>query len=230
MTWSGFRRAPMSTVSVTIFCAGAGVRSVEGRCDPGIGRLWCPAVFPVGIDVDGIASLAAAAVTRPRQYRRLCDSIRDRALADRRRPSRLFERAVLRGSRPTPYLLEALPERRAAGLSFCRSRLPSRSDVPEYREICRELEEAAGNINGRFAEFDWTAAAIILNKSFNHRILTGFYRAARLALVTPLRDGMNLVVKEYLASPGPRGSWLADPVVLRRRRARARRADPGQSE
>ena len=76
---------------------------------------------------------------------------------------------------------------------------PSRPDIPEYREIRRALETAAGNINGRYSEFDWTPLRY-LNRSFNHRILTGFYRAAKLALVTPLRDGMNLVVKEYLAA------------------------------
>jgi trehalose 6-phosphate synthase len=78
----------------------------------------------------------------------------------------------------------------------------SRADIPEYQEIRAKLEAAAGRINGRFAEFDWTPLRY-LNKSFNHRILTGFYRAAKLALVTPLRDGMNLVVKEYLASQNP---------------------------
>jgi trehalose 6-phosphate synthase len=76
---------------------------------------------------------------------------------------------------------------------------PSRSDVPEYREIRRELEAAAGHINGRYAEFDWTPVRY-LNKSFNHRILSGFYRAAGIGLVTPFRDGMNLVAKEYVAS------------------------------
>src|SRR5204863_469042 len=74
--------------------------------------------------------------------------------------------------------------------------------VAEYREIRRTLEAAAGNINGRYAEFDWTPLRY-LNKSFNHRILSGFYRAARIGLVTPFRDGMNLVAKEYIAAQQP---------------------------
>src|SRR2546430_16527783 len=85
---------------------------------------------------------------------------------------------------------------------------PSRSDVPEYRAIRRDLEAAAGHINGRYAEFDWTPVRY-LNKSFNHRILSGFYRAAGIGLVTPFRDGMNLVAKEYVAAQRP-----DDPGIL----------------
>jgi trehalose-6-phosphate synthase len=58
---------------------------------------------------------------------------------------------------------------------------------------------AAGQINSRYGEFDWTPLRYI-NKSFSHQILAGFFRASRIALVTSLRDGMNLVAKEYVAS------------------------------
>ena len=57
----------------------------------------------------------------------------------------------------------------------------------------------AGQINSRYGEFDWTPLRYI-NKSFSHQILAGFFRASRIALVTSLRDGMNLVAKEYVAS------------------------------
>ncbi|MCH8198055.1 MAG: trehalose-6-phosphate synthase, partial [Proteobacteria bacterium] len=67
----------------------------------------------------------------------------------------------------------------------------------------RTLETAAGHINGRFAEFDWVPVRY-LNKSFSHRALMGFFRTARVGLVTPLRDGMNLVAKEYIASQSPK--------------------------
>jgi trehalose 6-phosphate synthase len=85
---------------------------------------------------------------------------------------------------------------------------PTRSEVPEYNQIRRSLETAAGHINGRFAEFDWMPVRY-LNKSFNHRTLCGFLRAARVGLVTPLRDGMNLVAKEYVAAQDPE-----DPGML----------------
>src|SRR3954452_6438732 len=176
-----------------------GGEELRGGAIRGFGRVGPPAVFPVGIDVDGIASLAAAAESS-RQYRRLRDSIRDRAL--------LIGVDRLDYSKGLParfsayfHLLEHYPQTRGRTV-FLQIAPPSRSDVPEYQEIRRELEAATGRINGRFAEFDWTPLRY-LNKSFNHRILTGFYRAAKLALVTPLRDGMNLVVKEYLASQDP---------------------------
>ena len=85
---------------------------------------------------------------------------------------------------------------------------PSRSEVPEYRDIRRNLAAAAGQINSRYGEFYWTPLRYI-NKSFSHPILTGFFRASRIGLVTPLRDGMNLVAKEYVASQS-----ADDPGVL----------------
>lgn len=85
---------------------------------------------------------------------------------------------------------------------------PSRSEVPEYREIRRSLEAEAGHINGRFADFDWVPINY-LNKSFNRQELAGFYRHSRVGVVTPLRDGMNLVAKEYVAAQNP-----LDPGVL----------------
>jgi trehalose 6-phosphate synthase len=176
-----------------------GGEELKGGAIRAFGQVVRAAVFPVGIDVDGIASLAAAAI-RSRSYRRLRDSMRDRALligVDRLDYSKGLPARFAAYS----YLLEHHPQIRGRTV-FMQIAPPSRSDVPEYREIRRELEEASGHINGRFAEFDWTPLRY-LNKSFNHRILTGFYRAAKLALVTPLRDGMNLVVKEFIASQAP---------------------------
>lgn len=163
------------------------------------GRVVRSGVFPVGIDVGTIAAQAAAAEAS-RQMRRLRDSLHDRALiigVDRLDYSKGLPERFAAYS----HLLEEYPQARGRTV-FLQIAPPSRSDVPEYREIRQALERAAGSINGRYGEFDWMPLRY-LNKSFNHRILTGFYRTARLALVTPLRDGMNLVVKEYLASQRP---------------------------
>jgi trehalose 6-phosphate synthase len=169
------------------------------------GRIVHAGVFPVGIDVDTIAAQAEAAESS-RQMRRLRDSIRDRVLligVDRIDYSKGLPARFAAYS----LLLEQYPQARGRTV-LMQIAQPSRSDVPEYREIRRTLEAAAGNINGRYAEFDWTPLRY-LNKSFNHRILTGFYRAGRIGLVTPYRDGMNLVAKEYLASQQPE-----DPGIL----------------
>ena len=163
------------------------------------GRVVRAGVFPVGIDVEAIAAQAEAA-EKSRHMRRLRDSIGDRALiigVDRLDYSKGLPARFAAYS----HLLEHYPQARGR-TEFLQIAPPSRSDVPEYREIRRTLEGAAGNINGRYAEFDWTPLRY-LNRSFPHHVLTGFYRAARLGLVTPFRDGMNLVAKEYLASQSP---------------------------
>jgi trehalose 6-phosphate synthase len=78
----------------------------------------------------------------------------------------------------------------------------SRSEVPEYARMQRELEEEAGRINGKHGDVDWTPLHYI-NKSMSQSVLAGLYRMSRIGLVTPLRDGMNLVAKEYVASQAP---------------------------
>jgi trehalose 6-phosphate synthase len=84
----------------------------------------------------------------------------------------------------------------------------SRAGIPEYADIERVVGEAAGRINGRFGEPSWTPLRYV-NKAYSRTALAGLYRAARTGLVTPLRDGMNLVAKEYVAAQN-----VDDPGVL----------------
>jgi len=75
---------------------------------------------------------------------------------------------------------------------------PSRTDVAEYQKLKREVDELVGNVNGRLGTSGWTPVQY-LQRSFDPAELAGLYRDAEVALVTPLRDGMNLVAKEYVA-------------------------------
>jgi trehalose 6-phosphate synthase len=84
----------------------------------------------------------------------------------------------------------------------------SRSEVKEYGEIEGEVTGLIGKINGHFGDAAWTPIRYV-NRSYSRTVLAGFYRAADVALVTPLRDGMNLVAKEFLAAQDPQ-----DPGVL----------------
>jgi trehalose 6-phosphate synthase len=84
----------------------------------------------------------------------------------------------------------------------------SRTDIPEYTEIGRKVDEVAGRINGAFGEASWTPIRYV-NRAHSRTALAGLYREARAALVTPLRDGMNLVAKEFIAAQNP-----DDPGVL----------------
>ncbi|RAK56570.1 alpha,alpha-trehalose-phosphate synthase (UDP-forming) [Phenylobacterium deserti] len=85
---------------------------------------------------------------------------------------------------------------------------PSRGDVPAYQEIRARLDAVSGRINGAFATADWVPIRYV-NRSYRRDELAGMYRAACIGLVTPLRDGMNLVAKEYVAAQDP-----TDPGVL----------------
>ncbi len=84
----------------------------------------------------------------------------------------------------------------------------SRGSVFQYKEIRKKLELSAGQINSAYGDFDWTPIRY-LNKGFQQKSLMGFFRNSRIGLVTPLRDGMNLVAKEYIAA-----QRASDPGVL----------------
>ena len=177
-----------------------GVISVRGGR-----RSFRAGVFPIGIDTAEIARLAAAAPASA-SFRQLERSLRGRALVvgvDRLDYSKgLYERFEAFARTMKEY-----PEFRRK-VTLLQIAPPSRGEVPEYREIRRELEGLAGAINGRLAEPDWNPIRYV-NKTYGQAALAGFYRLARVGLVTPLRDGMNLVAMEYVASQDPE-----DPGVL----------------
>jgi trehalose 6-phosphate synthase len=84
----------------------------------------------------------------------------------------------------------------------------SRSEIQEYLELGQALGAIAGRINGKFGEVAWTPIRYV-NRAYSRTELAGLYRSARVGLVTPLRDGMNLVAKEYVAAQDAN-----DPGVL----------------
>ncbi|RMF02982.1 MAG: trehalose-phosphatase, partial [Bacteroidetes bacterium] len=84
--------------------------------------------------------------------------------------------------------------------------VPSRDTVDHYRALKHEVEQLVSRLNGKFGTFDWVPVQYIYHAvSFNELIT--LYREADVALITPLRDGMNLVAKEYVAAKAhkPRG-------------------------
>lgn len=85
---------------------------------------------------------------------------------------------------------------------------PSRETVGAYRDLREEMDRLAGRVNGDYSDLDWTPIRY-LARSYSREVLAGLYRLARVGLVTPLRDGMNLVAKEYVAAQDP-----DDPGVL----------------
>src|SRR5690606_37322953 len=84
----------------------------------------------------------------------------------------------------------------------------SREGVEAYQEIRARLDALSGRINGEYADMDWAPIRYV-NRNYRRDELAGLYRAARVGLVTPMRDGMNLVAKEFVAAQNP-----DDPGVL----------------
>jgi trehalose 6-phosphate synthase len=181
-----------------------GVLEPDGRITAH-GRTALAAAFPIGIDTEEFAALAAE-TERSNKTERLRRSLLERDLiigVDRLDYSKgLVERFCA-----YERFLELFPKRRTRVI-LMQIAPSTRSEVPEYQEIRRTLERMAGHINGRFAEPEWVPIRY-LNRSFTRGVLAGYYRTARIGLVTPLRDGMNLVAKEYVAAQDP-----DDPGVL----------------
>jgi trehalose 6-phosphate synthase len=162
-------------------------------------------VFPVGIDT---AAFVRTAVTAERN-----------SLVRRMRAS-MGDRALIIGVDRLDYS-KGIKERIEAFSCFIRTNTQfrnrvtylqvtpkSRSEVPEYKRMQHEIAEQAGWTNGNLGEVDWTPIRYV-NKTVAHSSLAGLYRMARVGLVTPLRDGMNLVAKEFVAAQDP-----DDPGVL----------------
>lgn len=162
-------------------------------------------VFPIGVDVEEIQREASIS-RRSDVVQRMMQSLLGRKLVigvDRLDYSKgLVERFAA-----YEQFLETFPEN-CGRITYLQIAPLSRKDMQSYAEIRHALEQAAGRTNGRFADTDWTPIRY-LNRNFPHQSLMGFMRAAQVGLVTPLRDGMNLVAKEYVAAQDP-----DDPGVL----------------
>jgi trehalose 6-phosphate synthase len=152
--------------------------------------------FPVAIDTLEVARQAQRAAASA-ATQRLTRSLEGRALAigvDRLD----YSKGIPQRFEAFAHFLSQHPEWRSR-ISFLQIAPPSREEVPEYRELRSRLERLAGATYGRYAEPDWMPIRYV-NRSFNQATLAGFYRVADIAVVTPLRDGMNLVAKEYIAA------------------------------
>ena len=169
------------------------------------GRRVQGGVFPIGIDVEGFLA-ARDSVLGGKTYDRMAASAAFRSMivgVDRLDYSKGLEQRLL----GFEQFLEDNPAMR--GEVFLWQVTPiSRDDVDTYQDIRGRLDALAGRINGAYADMDWQPIRY-LNRTFRRDQLAGLYRAAKVGLVTPLRDGMNLVAKEYVAAQNPE-----DPGVL----------------
>jgi trehalose 6-phosphate synthase len=151
---------------------------------------------PIGIDAQGFSQEAERAAN-DKLVQRVAGSLVGRQLAisvDRMDYSKgLPQRFEAYGR-----LLERHPEHRRK-IHFLQICPRSREEVDEYRKLRAELDRLTGRINGRFSELDWTPLRYSTRPA-PRATLAGLYRIGRIGVVTPLRDGMNLVAKEFVAA------------------------------
>jgi trehalose 6-phosphate synthase len=169
------------------------------------GRSTVTLVCPIGVDVDTIQQQATDAM-QTEECRRMVTGLLGRRLmvgVDRLD----YSKGLVQRFRAYERFLETHPENHNR-VTFMQIAPLSRTDVRAYSQIRRELEQVTGRANGRFADTDWTPIRY-LNRNFPRDTLMGFLRCALIGIVTPVRDGMNLVAKEFVAAQDP-----ADPGVL----------------
>jgi trehalose 6-phosphate synthase len=169
------------------------------------GRQVRTGAFPVSIETAAFARLARSA-SRSTFAHEIEHSLAGRHLVlgvDRLD----YSKGILHRINAFDRFLEMYPDWRAR-VTFLQITPRSRADIQEYASIEDEVTALVGRINGRYGEASWTPIRYI-NRSYSRTSLAGIYRAADVALVTPLRDGMNLVAKEFVAAQDPE-----DPGVL----------------
>ncbi|WP_033073115.1 alpha,alpha-trehalose-phosphate synthase (UDP-forming) [Sphingopyxis sp. MWB1] len=169
------------------------------------GNVTTARAFPIGIDHSEFLALGETDEAK-RAYERLASSARNRTVVigvDR-----------LDYSKGLPERIDAMERLFASHedmvnqLLYIQIAPPSREDVQSYRQIRATLERKTGQFNGAHSDVDLVPIRYV-NRGFGRAELFGFYRAAKIGLVTPIRDGMNLVAKEYVAAQDPE-----DPGVL----------------
>ncbi len=169
------------------------------------GRRVITEVFPIGVDVDVIAREAVESQASDAWKRMTAGLLGRRLMIGVDRLD--YSKGLVERFKAYERFLETHPENQNR-VTFMQIAPLSRADVRAYAEIRRDLEQTTGRTNGRFADTDWTPIRY-LNRNFPHDVLMGFMRSALIGIVTPVRYGMNLVAKEFVAAQDP-----ADPGVL----------------
>lgn len=184
---------------------GADASREHGRASLGSDQVRFGA-FPIGIDVDATAH-SALIHRASRSGQRLTRALRGRKLvigADRLD----YTKGLVERFHAFECFLDRHGEELNDQMIYVQITAPSRGEVREYQEIARELEAEAGRINGCKSSIYWTPLRLI-EQQVPRDTLLGYFSLADVGLVTPLRDGMNLVAKEYLAA-----QTAEDPGVL----------------
>src|SRR5690606_16198164 len=160
--------------------------------------------YPIGIDADAFAAMATTPEAESRIRQLVRGSITNHVIGVDRLD---YSKGLPDRFRAFRRLLEQHPEHRKNTV-LMQIAPPTRGELTAYAEIRTELEQLSGAINGQFGDFDWTPIRYV-HRSVSRDTLAALFRGSKIGLVTPLRDGMNLVAKEYVAAQDEN-----DPGVL----------------
>lgn len=178
---------------------------IEGDCIVYDGMRTCAKVYPIGIETDSIPKFVEKG-KNTQDYRRMQGSLGDRKLiigVDRLDYSKGLEHRFLAYEKLLQMREDFLRQ-----LVYLQVAPTSRGDVQAYGDFAQRIDRTAGHIIGTYADFDWMPLRY-LNRGFRRNTILAMYNLARVGFVTPLRDGMNLVAKEYVVAQNPE-----DPGVL----------------
>lgn len=152
--------------------------------------------FPMGIDYERYAQAAASDEAKGHEAR-YCEALRDtRVILSIDRLD--YTKGIAQRLRAFDRLLQRYPEWRGQ-VSLIMLVVPSRDQVAQYAALKEEIDELTGRINAQYRTIDWNPI-LYFYRSLPLEELAALFRIAEVALVTPMRDGMNLVAKEYVAS------------------------------
>ncbi|MFW6313448.1 MAG: bifunctional alpha,alpha-trehalose-phosphate synthase (UDP-forming)/trehalose-phosphatase [Spirochaetota bacterium] len=156
-------------------------------------------VFPMGIDYDRYAGASQFPAVKERIAEIAADRPAEKLILSVDRLD--YTKGIPQRLRAYQRFLENYP-RYLDRVSMVLIVAPSRTAVPQYQELKREVDELVSIINGRFSTISWTPIHYFY-RTFPFEHLTALYAQADVLLVTALRDGMNLIAKEYIAAKGP---------------------------
>jgi trehalose 6-phosphate synthase len=153
-------------------------------------------IFPVGVETAQLSRLARRAAQAP-FVRDVVESFAGRVMiigVDRLD----YSKGIALRMEAFDRFLSTHPDWRGK-VTYLQITPRSRSEIQEYADMERQIDETAGRINGTYGEASWTPIHYV-KRVHSRSALAGLYRSARVALVTPLRDGMNLIAKEYVSA------------------------------
>lgn len=178
------------------------VRYRSGKAFLPGGRIALAKPYPISIDAKGYA-VAAIDPGVQRELNRLRNQFENRRVilgVDRLD----YTKGILERLRAVEALMDRNPKL-ARELVFVQIAVPSRDDIKEYRDLRTAVEQEVGRINGRFTEPGHHVPVLYMYRSVSAQRMLAYYRLADVALVTPLRDGMNLVAKEFVVAQAAGG-------------------------